>query len=425
EILKKCDVPFITGENYLKELVQKIDTFDLILKTPGISLKDYPLLLHSPKLSSQADLFLKLFAKQVIGVSGTKGKSTTTHLIYHFLKEDRPCLLAGNMGIPFFDILSQIEPNTTVVCEFSSHQLEQVHTPAHISVLLNLFEEHLDHYQSFEDYQRAKMHICAIDKQSSSSLLEDSSSVFIYHIDDSLLKIRSTEVCLPKNIETFSLLHPVERGLYKQGHYIVSTQEGRILDLNRPHPLIGDHNILNWMAAMLSARMAGLSFATMVSRIDSFKPLPHRLEYIGCVGEVHYFNDSISTIPQAAVEAIKSVGKLDFVKEVGCLILGGFDRGIDYRFLVDYLKENPIKNIIFVGESGQRIFRLLEVEKALPIHYLKTDDYTQVVRWAKEKTLAGEACLLSPAAASYDHFKNFEERGKVFTNLVLQGEASL
>ena len=154
-------VRFLTGDAYLEDFAARMreGAFGIVMKTPGISLKDYPDLLASPLLSSQADLFLRVYAPQVIGITGTKGKSTTTMLTYHLLQVNRPCLLAGNMGLPFFEILDEIGPETWIVCEFSAHQLEQVKRAPRIGVLLNLYEEHLDHYRSYWDYQQAKMNI--------------------------------------------------------------------------------------------------------------------------------------------------------------------------------------------------------------------------------------------------------------------------
>lgn len=451
-------VGFATGDGYITAAA----AFPLILKSPGVCLKDRPDLLQSPALTSQADLFLRFFGRQCVGVTGTKGKSTVTHLIYHLLQADFPCLLAGNMGIPFFDILPQLTPRHRVVCELSSHQLEQVYTPPAVGVLLNLYEEHLDHYESFEAYQRAKLRIAGGD-------------CLVVNGDDPLIDERLTErlaelrraagvagappgagtstaaLPAPASIGDAGAARPwrlavfgtasdtkaaspsarsaasayagrpdclvVERLLWCPE--ALTTPDGSVLfDFSAPHPLIGEHNERNLAAALLAAHQAGGGYARMLPRVASFQPLPHRLQYVGCYGGVHYFNDSISTIPQACIAAVESVNRLSFVSGVSCLIIGGFDRGIDYTPLVDYLCANPIKNIIFVGAAGRRVKGELEARKALPVHRLCTDDYAELVLWAAAHAEAGTACLLSPAAASYDRFKNFEERGRVFMELI-------
>lgn len=401
------------GKDFLKEsFIPRLPQLDLVLKTPGISLKDHPELRSDPKMVSQTDLFLRAFSPQTIGISGTKGKSTTTHLVHHLMNPYVPCVLAGNMGIPPFDVADEITPETRIVCEFSAHQLENIATPPHIGVLLNLFEEHLDHYNSFEAYQRAKMNLAGADNR------------FIFHEDDPLIQARLAERSDLRNalqsgkFLTYSATHPVKNGLYCRDHRIFTSQGEEVFDLSQPHPLIGNHNVLNLMAALLAAHASGIPYAQLRNRIASFKPLPHRLQYVGCVNGKHFFNDSISTIPQAAIEAVKSVESLPFVKGVDCLILGGFDRGIDYTPLVSHLCAHPIKSLIFVGMAGKRIHSALKERNGLPEHFLCADDYAVLVPWAMEHTAEGAACVLSPAAASYDRFKNFEERGEVYMQLI-------
>lgn len=416
---------FCTGEAYLDALEKEIekDRFSIVLKTPGVSLKDHPKLLFSSIVSSQTDLFLRFWGAQCVGITGTKGKSTTTHLVYHLLKDDFSCVLAGNMGIPFFDILPEIKPETKIICELSSHQLEQVKKPPRVGVLLNLYEEHLDHYNSFEDYQKSKMNICGGD-------------FFIWNIDDCLIAERLAERIKREGIEklgqmcvftqdykkTEGLIHCYEERikdlLRKDQNTINSTKEGQIFDFNLPNPLVGKHNELNLMAALLASRMMGGEYKRMVERLASFEPLPHRLQYVGCYDKIHFFNDSISTIPQACIAAVESINELPYIDKVGCLILGGFDRGIDYKILEDYLSANPIESIAFVGQAGNRIYRELEKRKSLPKRFICSDNYFEIVKWAKENTGSGNACVLSPAAASYDSFKNFEERGDCFVSLL-------
>ena len=176
------------GNDYLQDAAQ----YDLILKSPGIPTFDFEGIVDDlGAISSQTDIFLQLFGKQTVGITGTKGKSTTTNLIYSILKSASDnVLMADNMGIPLFDILDQIGDSTTVVIELSSHQLENAHTSPHIAVLLNLFQEHLDHYHSFEDYQLAKMNIAKF---------QTAKDVFIYCHDNELI-LRNIEIVSPKGI---------------------------------------------------------------------------------------------------------------------------------------------------------------------------------------------------------------------------------
>lgn len=410
-------VDFATGEGYIAAAV----AFPLILKSPGVCLKDRPDLLQSPALTSQADLFLRFFGRQCVGVTGTKGKSTVTHLIHHLLQAEFPCLLAGNMGIPFFDILPQLTATHRVVCELSSHQLEQVHTPPQVGVLLNLYEEHLDHYVSFEAYQRAKLQIAG-------------GEALVVNGDDPLVAVRLKEWLSARpgrslhlsvfGRETAATAYAglpqvcVEDRLLWHPEALTDGGGTPVFRFDAPHPLIGEHNERNLAAALLAAKRMGGTYANLLPRVASFQPLPHRLQYVGCYGGAHYFNDSISTIPQACIAAVESVKRLPFVNGVSCLIIGGFDREIDYAPLVDYLCANPIKSVIFVGAAGRRVRLALETRNALPVHTLSTDNYAELVPWAVAHTEKGSACVLSPAAASYDRFRNFEERGDTFMDLI-------
>ena len=466
-------VRFLTGDAYLEDFAAKMraGAFGIVMKTPGISLKDYPDLLASPLLSSQADLFLRVYAPQVIGITGTKGKSTTTMLTYHLLQVNRPCLLAGNMGLPFFEILDEIGPATWIVCEFSAHQLEQVKRAPRIGVLLNLYEEHLDHYRSYWDYQQAKMNIAgrgvageeAEAKAADRVWPEDEGKRFLIYNEDDGLVCERIEERFPEMLSgdslvsflPFSLRNRAALYLNRKNRVVACSKERKpkevVFDLSQPNPLIGKHNVRNLMAALLAAHATGVPYGNLVGRIASFKPLPHRLEYVGCVDGVYYFDDSISTIPEAAVIAVESLIGLPYVKGVDTLILGGFDRGIDYRELQMYLCLKRVRNVAFTGMAGRRILsnllrwllwgvlddekRAMKAREGLEgtvqkpdgevvlENCLYSDDYRKIVSWAKRVTRPGYACVLSPAAASYDRFKNFEERGEVFKRLVLNQEA--
>ena len=468
-------VRFLTGDAYLEDFAVQMRSgaFGIVMKTPGISLKDYPDLLASPLLSSQADLFLRVYAPQVIGITGTKGKSTTTMLAYHLLSASRPCLLAGNMGLPFFEILDEIGPGTWIVGEFSAHQLEQVRRAPRIGVLLNLYEEHLDHYRSYLDYQQAKMNIAGRGitggevKAKMPDMVwpeDEGKRVLIYNEDDGLVCERIEER-FPEmhsgdslvSFLSFSLRSRAALYMNRKKRVVACSMERKpkevVFDLSQPHPLIGKHNVLNLMAALLAAHATGVPYKDLAGRIASFKPLPHRLEYVGCVDGVYYFDDSISTIPEAAVRAVESLLELPYVKGVDTLILGGFDRGVDYRELQMYLCLKRVRNVAFTGMAGQRILSNLlrwllwgeldDEKQAMRAregfegvvqkpdgevvleNCLYSDDYRKIVSWAKRVTRPGFACLLSPAAASYDRFKNFEERGEVFKRLVLNKEADI
>lgn len=391
---------FVTGLGCM----QCINDFDVAIKSPGIPSNSLPVLLNHVKLTSQTDIFLEYYGHQVIGITGTKGKSTTSSLIFHILKNAGfSTLFVGNIGIPPFECLSEITADTTIVMELSSHQLEYIsHSPA-IAVILNIFQEHLDHYTSYQEYQLAKMNIARY---------QSSSDYFIYNQDNTVLStlineapdISSTR--LPLSIEKddspviYIFNNCIEMVCNSTKHFLYNLEQGQ--------PLQGNHNLYNIMAAAAACFLKGVSTEKITEGIRSFNGLEHRIERVGIYNGILWYNDSIATIPEATIEAVKTLQFVD------TLILGGFDRGIGYTILYPFIKTSGISNLILVGEAGIRImkeFTLFGIGE-LKLHTAK--NYSEVVKIANRVTEKGKICLLSPAAASYDMFRNFEERGKVF-----------
>ncbi|MBQ6084333.1 MAG: UDP-N-acetylmuramoyl-L-alanine--D-glutamate ligase [Bacteroidales bacterium] len=356
------------GENYFNA----INDYDIVLKTPGISLLGKNVDLS--KITSQTDLFLEEFHNQIIGVTGTKGKSTTSTLICHLLKESgRDAILAGNIGLPVFDIIENINEKSIIVFELSAHQLQFIHRSPHIGILLNVFEEHLDHFGTFEAYRNAKLNIIRYMGEKDWAVTTDEFSYFASEM----------------------MLHTIN---YQ--YYDFDVDWDRI-------PLKGEHNKLNIKAALCSIQAFGVPVDEVLPYLKTFKPLEHRQELVGTFRGVTFYNDSISTIPQAAVAALQTI------KNVRFLLLGGYDREIDYTPLVDYLLKNPVAHILFTGKAGERMLSMLEANDYQG-DVNKFKDLAEAFEIIRKKAKTGDTCLLSPAAASYDQYKNFEERGRVF-----------
>lgn len=387
------------GESYQDTLMD----YDLILKSPGIVLKDKsPALLQ--KVTSQTELFLNAFRDQVIGITGTKGKSTTTSLIYHVIHSINPdCLLMGNIGIPAFSLADQVGPETIIVYELSCHQLEYTRVSPHVAVLLNLFEEHLDHYGTKEAYFDAKRNICRYQRPGD------------YYFCNLLQK----DDVVPLAAKRFTLCQNGEGDISVNGREIRFGGHTLLLP-EGCCPLVGEHNLYNIMTAYGVARLYGVSDEAFLTAIADFSPLPHRLRNIGTYDGVTYYDDSISTACETAIQAMESLKH----PGVGSLLLGGMDRGIDYRSLCGYLIGNPPEHLILMPDSGLRIGRMLEeLGYSRPVH--SVSDLKEAVEMAKRVTPKGKICLLSPAAASYGFFKNFEERGDCFCAYVRGQEASV
>ena len=345
-INKYCDVSELTVFQGKREDIDE-DAYDYIIKSPGIVAWDL-----SDKFTSMTDLFLSEFSGQVIGVTGTKGKSTTSSLLYTVLSgcTDRPTLLVGNIGLPALDYYGSITDDTIIVFEMSCHQLAHAGISPHIAVFLNLYEEHLDYYKTMDKYFRAKANITLNQK-------------------------------------------------------VISYDDPMHFDMK----LKGEHNQFNArFVYAISTQLFGCDPDKVREALGEFTGLRHRMQFAGNYDGVDYYDDSISTIPEAAIAAIRSI------PNAGTILLGGMDRNIDYEILIDFIREHGEYNYILMYKSGERIFR--EVGTLPYCRY--TEDLQDAVALAKEITPAGKACILSPAAASYGYFKNFEERGDVFQQLV-------
>ena len=360
-----------SGDDYL----QAIYDYDVVIKTPGISLKDFDT--RGVEITSQTDLFLSQFHNQTIGISGTKGKSTTTRLIYHLLKTSGyDAILTGNIGIPCFNVMESIGPKSIIVYELSAHQLEYVHNSPRVGVLLNVFEEHLDHFGTFERYKEAKFNLLRFMGDDDfavvhESLMWDTLSLGVNNVVFSNLDFNIDEEALP---------------------------------------LLGAHNLLNVKAALCAVGAYGISPDEVSPHLYSFKPLEHRLEPVGTFGGVTYVNDSISTIPQATIAACEALGRVDF------LLLGGFDRDINYQPLADYLETHFIPHLLFTGKAGERMMQLIKA-KGVASHLVPYHNMEEAFDYVRKHAQPGDVCLLSPAASSYDQYKNFEVRGEKFKEL--------
>lgn len=382
----------ISGEKYLDNLKD----YDIIMKSPGISFVGVDTREFISKVKSQLELLLEFFDVFTIGITGTKGKSTTTSLIYNILKQQNvKCMLLGNIGIPVFDYIDEVQDDMTLVLEMSSHQLEYMELSTNIAILLNVFEEHLDHYDSFEKYIEAKCNIFKYQKED---------DYFLYNADNENLK-----ACI-KNVNgkeyKVSLSGKSESNIYIKNNKVFF-EDKAIYDINEPRNLLGDYNLNNIMFALGVSEILKLDINKTIKTISEFKTLKHRLEFIGKYNDVLYYDNSIATVPMAVIESVKALGN------VSTLIIGGMDRGVDYSDFIEYLNSSDITNIICMPKTGHDIAKSLDRENIYVVETLE-----EAVEVAKKVTEKGKSCLLAPAAASYGFFKNFEEKGDLYKKLV-------
>ena len=395
------EIVFWTGKNYQSRIAE----YDLVFRSPGIVLEQEPEH-YGTTITSQAELFLQVYRKQVIGITGTKGKSTTTTLLYHVLKENGiPTVLMGNIGIPAFDCLEELTPETVVVFEFSCHQLEYNSCSPHRAVYLNLFEEHLDHYGTVERYQAAKENIYR--HQEPGDVLY--CGVQVLPEQDSCAGTVKTAYPYGERPEE------AEAAIWLTDQLIHYQEETCPVPADRTH-LLGHHNLYDIAIVYAVARDLGVIQEGFLAALPSYQPLPPRLEFVGTVEGIRFYDDSISTIGETAIQA------LDTLSDAETILLGGMDRGIDYEDLIRYLAAvRPVKNIILMEATGKRIaeeIRQKEPDLADSGRIRLVEHLEEAVELAFKLTKPGEACVLSPAAASYGIFRDFEERGRRFQELV-------
>lgn len=366
----------------------------LIIKTAGIPQAKLTAfnLPADAKITSNTQLFFDWAITEdqvtVIGVTGTKGKSTTTAVIYHVLKENGlNAYVGGNIGKPPLNVIQEIpslDKKTWVVLELSSHQLAELKTSPCIAVIQAIAEEHLDYYNSVQAYAQAKANI---------TLNQTSKDLLIYNQDNDLVKQiaqQSQAQKIPFGLKSVAeIVEPV-----------IATSDV---------PLAGRFNLYNIMPAIIIGQKFGLSTKQIKQALQSFKSLPHRLELVTEIKGVKYYNDSLATNPHATIRALEAFNDQPII-----LIAGGFDRGLDYAPLTKKIAHSSVKQLILLPTTGQKIAQGLS--KQLPIEYV--ENMTEAVKKATNQAKSGDIVLMSPASASFNLFVDYADRGNQFKALV-------
>lgn len=387
----------ITGTDYQKSL----DDFDIVFKSPGIVLEKNPSELKC-EITSETQVFFTVYREQIIGITGTKGKSTVSSLIYHILKESgKDTYLVGNIGVPVFDIAEDVKEHTIIVCELSCHQLEYMTVSPETAVFLNLYEEHLDHYGTMEKYHNAKKNIYLHQKEYDCLLINSDVEYEFTGAYDYTISATNPDA----DIYVYSGI---------EGKIHIHHDNSREYIYNIPVDnikLLGVHNHYNIAVAYFVTSFY-VEQEDFEKALCTFNPLAHRLEYVATVDGVRYYDDSISTACATAIEAVKSV------PNAKTILIGGMDRGIDYMSLIEFLNTCDV-NVICMETSGKRIYdtiKSMDFNNHERVYYVQHLD--EAVELAYEITPSGTSCVMSPASASYGIFKNFEERGDAFKKLV-------
>lgn len=396
--LKDTNITKVVGENYLDNLGK----YDVIIKSPGISLNKIDTSSFIDKITSQLELLLEVDRKNIIGITGTKGKSTTSTLTYEVLKKQYDDVyLLGNIGTPVLDNVSKYTDETKLVIEMSSHQLEYVKTSPHIAIVLNLYQDHLDHAGTLEHYHQNKMNIFKY---------QDENDYAIYLDDNEYLHklVSENDYKAIKYTVRFDNKNLSGNTTRIKGKDVYINNEMVYVDDSRK--ILGEHNLKNIMFVLTICKIMNLDFLKAHLVIKEFTGLKYRMEYLGKYHEINFYNDTIATIPEATINAVNAIGNVD------TLIFGGLDREIDYKDFIQFLLKSKIRNLIGMPTTGTNILKEIENKTDKNIFYANTLEEAHKI--AIENTKKNKSCLLSPAAASYEFFKNFEEKGAAFEKIV-------
>ncbi len=375
---------------YLKNL----DRFDLIFKTPSLPIREAALqtfLENGGEVTTQSDQFLQVYRQQTVGVTGTKGKSTTSAVIAHILNTvKKQAILAGNIGIPLFDIDSELTPKTTVVVEMSSYQLETVHASPHWAIWINLFSEHLNYHGSFANYAAAKQKITQFQLPTDFLIYNQGFPVINEQIQS------SSAIKIP--FQQFHDLQEVESAVQAK---IASSLSEVFLTADFP-------------AILQLMKLFDIDLKMVISALTTFTNLPHRLETITSRRGPIFIDDTLATIPEATVAAIHAFPHIQII------ILGGYDRGIEYDLVVREVVKAKVPVIIFFRPSGEKMNQILEKNFTFakrPRVFFATD-MQSAVKLSYENASTNQVVLLSPASPSYGQFKDYQDKSAQFRDWI-------
>ncbi len=372
---------------------------DLIVVSPGVPLTLGPVkkaIDSGIEVISEIELAYRYVKKPIIAVTGTNGKTTTTTLIAKILEHSgKKVFLGGNIGFPLISCVDELGDKEYIVAELSSFQLEGVSRfRAHISIILNFSEDHLDRYENFQEYVEAKSRIL---------LNQQSSDYAIFNADDQL--VLGLEGRTEAGVCFFGEKNRGKTGIYGEKDVLFYRgftgvkEEFSLLKTK----LKGKQNCQNIMAAVMAAKICGCSKGDIQEAIDKFSGLEHRMEFVGEVEQVDYYNDSKATNVGAVIPALASF------REPVILIAGGRDKGLDFEPLKDLVQEK-VKLLILLGEAKEKIFRVMENLTEISL----VSSLDEAVILAKKKARPKDVVLLSPGCASFDMFSGYEARGRFF-----------
>lgn len=380
----------------------KINEYDEMIISPGVAIDSEIVKLgkkNGLSIIGEFELAFRASNKKIIGITGTNGKTTTTALIGHIIGQTEKVEIVGNIGVPFIEKFDA-EPDV-YVAEISSFQLETIDTmKPNIAVIMNVTPDHLDRHHTFDNYISTKMKITENQDENDFLLINaDCFALNAYNIQSKAKKVYFSKEC------------KVDGAYIKDGKIFMNGD--KICDTS-DIKLVGKHNLENVLAAVAVCYLHGVVIDKIKKGVSTFKAVKHRLQFVAEINGVKYFNDSKGTNPDAAIQAVASM------EAPTLLIAGGYDKHSDYTEWLNIAKRN-VKKLILMGETAKDIY-----STAIDIGYNEDDlimvnSMKEAVSFCKDKAEEGEIVLLSPACASWGMYRNYEERGDDFINLV--GEA--
>lgn len=391
--------------------LSRLNGFDIIFRSPSVLPTREELVTAANKgaiITSEIEMVLKLAPCKIIGVTGTEGKTTTTSIIYEILKSSgKNCFLGGNIGKPIFTEIKNMKPEDIVVLELSSFQLMGMEVSPDISVVTNMYPDHLNIHSSYEEYQQAKKNIF---------LHQNENGVVILNYDNEITRKFADEV--KSNLVYFSSLQKLKNGYVydRKDETIKRYANGKSENILKKQEikLRGIHNYENICAA-LAATASIVDEKSQIKAIKEFNGVEHRLEFVRELNGVKYYNDSIGTSPASTIAGLNA-----FDENI-ILLAGGSDKGLDYTEIGETIAKK-VRVLLLTGPTAEKIENAtkLAMNKAgkETVEIIHCKDLQEAVSMANEKAKSGEIVLMSPASASFDAFKNFIERGIKFKEFV-------
>ena len=401
DVLENLGIQTLLGEQPDVAAIQP----DYILMSPGVPLSIPPVVYakaHDIPVIGELELAYRNCKAPFVAITGTNGKTTTTTLTGELLKKtEKQVFVGGNIGVPIISYVADLQKDDVVVAEVSSFQLETTDSFCpHLALILNLTPDHLDRHGDMAGYLAAKAKIFANQKDS---------DYLVLNYDDETL--RGLESQSRGKVIFFSQQHKLEEGVYLDGEEVILALEGKTISICTTNEIAikGRHNLENAMGAITLAYLSGVTPEKIREVLTTFPGVEHRLEPVRTLRGVLYINDSKGTNPDSTIKALEAYDRPIVI------ILGGKNKGVPFTELASVVKQRAKKAVVL----GQAKPELIEALESVDFHnYVTADTFTEGVTTAAQLAESGDIVLLSPACTSWDMFRSYEERGKLFKEIV-------